>query len=124
MGIKKPTVYSTSPAELHCPWCFLVAVAAGVPGDDDVLDTVSSALDIKTFHSLAKLEGTGPKIAVNSGYCFAGNAVVFGSCDFKIATQNSWIGMGGPAMIEGGGLGACGPKDIGPASDAGQDRFD
>ena len=115
-GHKKTDRILDVATELSLPLVFFSGGGGGRPGDDDVLDTVSSALDIKTFHSLAKLEGTGPKIAVNSGYCFAGNAVVFGSCDLKIATKNSWIGMGGPAMIEGGGLGACGPKDIGPAS--------
>ena len=115
-GHKKTDRILDVATELSLPLVFFSGGGGGRPGDDDVLDTVSSALDINTFHSLAKLEGTGPKIAVNSGYCFAGNAVVFGSCDLKIATKNSWIGMGGPAMIEGGGLGACGPKDIGPAS--------
>ena len=115
-GHKKTDRVLEVAADLSVPLVFFSGGGGGRPGDDDMLHTVSSALDIKTFYTLAKLEGTGPKIAINSGYCFAGNAVVFGSCDLKISTQNSWIGMGGPAMIEGGGLGACGPKDIGPAS--------
>jgi acetyl-CoA carboxylase carboxyltransferase component len=51
---------------------------------------------------------------VNNGYCFAGNAALFGCADFTIATRNSWIGMAGPAMIEGGGLGKFHPTEIGP----------
>lgn len=115
-GHKKTDRVLEVAADLSVPLVFFSGGGGGRPGDDDMLHAVSSALDIKTFHTLAKLESSGPKIAVNSGYCFAGNAVVFGSCDLKIATKNSWIGMGGPAMIEGGGLGACGPKDIGPAA--------
>jgi acetyl-CoA carboxylase carboxyltransferase component len=37
--------------------------------------------------------------------------------DTIIATQASNIGMGGPAMIEGGGLGVFRPKEVGPAAD-------
>ena len=55
-----------------------------------------------------------PRIAVNNGYCFAGNAVLFGFADITIATKDGYIGMGGPAMIEGGGLGAGAPTDVGP----------
>ena len=62
----------------------------------------------------AALSGRVPRIAVNNGYCFAGNAALFGCADFTIATRNSWIGMAGPAMIEGGGLGKFAPTDIGP----------
>ena len=51
---------------------------------------------------------------MNNGYCFAGNAVLFGCADITIATKDSYIGMGGPAMIEGGGLGAVAPTDVGP----------
>jgi acetyl-CoA carboxylase carboxyltransferase component len=55
-----------------------------------------------------------PRIAVNNGYCFAGNAALFGCADFCIATRSSWIGMAGPAMIEGGGMGKHEPTAIGP----------
>jgi acetyl-CoA carboxylase carboxyltransferase component len=57
-----------------------------------------------------------PRIAVNHGYCFAGNAALFGAADLRIATEASCIGMAGPAMIEGGGLGNWKPQDIGPIS--------
>ena len=55
-----------------------------------------------------------PRIAINNGYCFAGNAALFGCADITIATRKSWIGMAGPAMIEGGGLGVFRPTEIGP----------
>ena len=60
------------------------------------------------------MSGSAPRIGVNSGFCFAGNAVIFGCSDITMATKNSWIGMGGPAMIEGGGLGNYSPKEVGP----------
>ena len=85
----------------------------GRPGDVDVL-TSSSGLTVPSFASWAALSGRVPRIAVNHGYCFAGNAALFGSADITIATRGSWIGMAGPAMIEGGGLGVFGPKEIGP----------
>ncbi len=101
--------------ELGLPLIFFTEGGGGRPGEEDFADTSATWLNIKTFHTLACQKGWGPKIAVNSGFCFAGNAVAFGSCDLKIATRNAWIGMGGPAMIEGGGLGTFGPKEIGPA---------
>lgn len=85
----------------------------GRPGDTDV-STQIAGLNIKSFSTWAKLSGTVPRIAVNNGYCFAGNAALFGCADFTIATRTSWIGMAGPAMIEGGGLGVFAPTDIGP----------
>ena len=71
-------------------------------------------MDTSTWTSLGKLSGQVPIIGINSGYCFAGNAAILGCCDVIIATQNSNIGMGGPAMVEGGGLGVFSPKEIGP----------
>lgn len=85
----------------------------GRPGDTDVA-TAIAGLDIATFAVWARLSGLAPRIAVNNGYCFAGNAVLFGCADITIATRRSWIGMAGPAMIEGGGLGVFKPTDIGP----------
>jgi acetyl-CoA carboxylase carboxyltransferase component len=63
---------------------------------------------------LAQLSGLVPIVGVNAGYCFAGNAAILGCCDVVIATTDSNIGMGGPAMIEGGGLGVFDPHEIGP----------
>ncbi len=71
-------------------------------------------MDTSTWTTLGKLSGLVPIIGINSGYCFAGNAAVLGCCDVIIATRNSNIGMGGPAMVEGGGLGVFSPKEIGP----------
>ena len=88
----------------------------GRPGDTDVLTQIAG-LHIPSFSSWAQLTGSSLKIAVNNGYCFAGNAALFGCSDFRIATKTSWIGMAGPAMIEGGGLGKVNPKDIGPAEE-------
>ncbi len=85
----------------------------GRPGDVDV-QIANSGLTVPTFASWASLAGVVPRIAVANGFCFAGNAALFGSADLRIATRSSWIGMAGPAMIEGGGLGKFRPDDIGP----------
>ena len=85
----------------------------GRPGDTDV-KTQIAGLDVPTFARWASLSGQVPLIAVNNGYCFAGNAALFGCADIRIATKTSWIGMAGPAMIEGGGLGSFAPTEIGP----------
>ena len=85
----------------------------GRPGDTDVKIQIAG-LDVPTFASWASLSGQVPMIAVNNGYCFAGNAALFGCADIRIATKTSWIGMAGPAMIEGGGLGSFAPTQIGP----------
>lgn len=87
----------------------------GRPGDTDVL-VLMAGLNVPTFHQWAALSGVVPRIAVNHGYCFAGNAALFGAADLRIATANSCIGMAGPAMIEGGGLGVFKPEQIGPVS--------
>src|SRR5205085_5905939 len=67
------------------------------------------------FNLFAKLSGLVPLVGITSGYCFAGNAALLGCCDVIIATEGSNIGMGGPAMIEGGGLGVYEPTAIGPS---------
>jgi acetyl-CoA carboxylase carboxyltransferase component len=85
----------------------------GRPGDTDVSIQIAG-LNIRSFSTWASLSGVVPRIAVNNGYCFAGNAALFGCADFSIATRNSWIGMAGPAMIEGGGMGTYEPTEIGP----------
>ncbi|WP_019203252.1 carboxyl transferase domain-containing protein [Tsukamurella sp. 1534] len=84
----------------------------GRPGDTD-LDIVAG-LDVSTFRSLGGLRGRVPLVAVVSGRCFAGNAALAGVCDVLIATPDANIGMGGPAMISGGGLGDFPPEAIGP----------
>ncbi len=85
----------------------------GRPGDTDVTTQIAG-LDVATFATWAGLAGVVPRIAVNNGYCFAGNAALFGCADIGIATKTSWIGMAGPAMIEGGGLGSFAATEIGP----------
>nr|WP_290428707.1 carboxyl transferase domain-containing protein [Defluviimonas salinarum] len=101
--------------DLGLPTIFFTEGGGGRPNDVDFADTMHSALDIKTFSEFARLKGWGPRITVNSGYCFAGNAALFGTGDIRIATRNSWIGLAGPAMIEAGGLGSYSAKEIGPA---------
>ncbi|HJL80236.1 MAG TPA: carboxyl transferase domain-containing protein [Gammaproteobacteria bacterium] len=86
----------------------------GRPGDVDV-STQIAGLNVPTFSKWASLTGSSLRIAINNGYCFAGNAALFGAADFRIATKQSWIGMAGPAMIEGGGLGKFDPTEIGPS---------
>jgi acetyl-CoA carboxylase carboxyltransferase component len=86
----------------------------GRPGDTDFPG--DAGLDTPTFRQYAKLSGLVPRIGINSGRCFAGNAALLGSSDVIIATANSNIGMGGPAMIEGGGLGVYTPDEVGPMS--------
>ena len=85
----------------------------GRPGDVD--SAVVAGLNVATFASFAKLNGAVPVVGIVAGRCFAGNAALLGCCDVIIATQNSNIGMGGPAMVEGGGLGAFKPEQIGPS---------
>ncbi|UPK61970.1 ATP-grasp domain-containing protein [Rhodococcus pyridinivorans] len=84
----------------------------GRPGETD--HDIVAGLDVPTFRTLGALRGVVPLIAVVSGRCFAGNAALAGVCDVLIATPDANIGMGGPAMISGGGLGEYPPEAIGP----------
>lgn len=83
----------------------------GRPGDTE---SSGDSGGTPTFADFAELSGLVPTIGIASGRCFAGNASLLGCCDVVIATANSNIGMGGPAMIEGGGLGIFAPEEIGP----------
>ena len=85
----------------------------GRPGDVDM--PIVAGLHVPTFASFARLSGRVPLIGIAAGRCFAGNAALLGCCDVIIATEGSSIGMGGPAMVEGGGLGAFRPEQIGPS---------
>jgi len=85
----------------------------GRPGDVDM--PVVAGLHVPTFASLARLSGRVPLVGIAAGRCFAGNAALLGCCDVIIATRACSIGMGGPAMIEGGGLGTFRPEDVGPS---------
>ncbi|WP_405809837.1 biotin/lipoyl-binding protein [Streptomyces sp. NBC_00210] len=86
----------------------------GRPGDTDT--TAVAGLDLMTFHQMGRLSGLVPLVGIASGRCFAGNAALLGCCDVVIATPEATIGMGGPAMIEGGGLGVHRPEEVGPLS--------
>ena len=85
----------------------------GRPGDVDV--AIVAGLNLATFASFARLNGRVPVVGVVAGRCFAGNAALLGCSDVIIATRDSNIGMGGPAMVEGGGLGVFKPEQIGPS---------
>ena len=97
---------------LRLPVVFFTEGGGGRPGDTD--GSGVSGLDCLAFNYFARLSGLVPLVGITSGYCFAGNAALLGCCDVIIATEDSNIGMGGPAMIEGGGLGVYDPKAIGP----------
>ncbi len=84
----------------------------GRPGDVDM--PIVAGLDCRAFALFAELSGLVPLVGIASGYCFAGNAALLGCCDVVIATEDASIGMGGPAMIEGGGLGVFHPGEVGP----------
>lgn len=92
----------------------LVLLAEGGGGRSGDTDLNICWPDSHTFANLARLSGTAPLIGVNNGYCFAGNAALLACCDVIISTKGSNIGMGGPPMIESGGLGKVNPQDIGP----------
>jgi acetyl-CoA carboxylase carboxyltransferase component len=94
------------------PVVLLAEGGGGRPGDVDW--PIVAGLDCRAFNLFARLSGRVPLVGIASGYCFAGNAALLGCCDVVIATEDSSIGMGGPAMIEGGGLGVYGPGDVGP----------
>jgi len=96
------------------PIVFFAEGGGGRPGDTDV--PFAANLQTPAFNLFAKLSGLAPIVGITSGRCFAGNAVILGCCDVVIATKNSTIGMGGPAMIEGGGLGVFRPEEVGPVS--------
>jgi acetyl-CoA carboxylase carboxyltransferase component len=95
--------------EARLPVVLFAEGGGGRPCDD-----ASSGGGSITFARFPQLSGLVPMVGITSGRCFAGNASVLGCCDVIIATENSNIGMGGPAMIEGGGLGVFAPEDIGP----------
>jgi acetyl/propionyl-CoA carboxylase alpha subunit/acetyl-CoA carboxylase carboxyltransferase component len=96
----------------HLPVVWYAEGGGGRPGDTDGIG--ASGLATPSFRAFARLAGRVPKIAVVSGRCFAGNAAFAGVCEILICTKGANIGMGGPAMIEGGGLGVFTPEEIGP----------
>jgi acetyl/propionyl-CoA carboxylase alpha subunit/acetyl-CoA carboxylase beta subunit len=94
------------------PVVFFTEGGGGRPGDTDGAGVFG--LDTMAFHLFGRLSGHVPLVGITSGRCFAGNAALLGCCDVVIATEGSNIGMGGPAMIEGGGLGIFRPEEVGP----------
>lgn len=100
--------------QLGLPVVLFAEGGGGRPGDVD--SAVTAGLNIHTFASFAALSGKVPVVGIVHGRCFAGNAALLGCADVIIATESSNIGMGGPAMIEGGGLGTFAPEQVGPSS--------
>ena len=98
--------------ELRTPVVLFAEGGGGRPGDTERLGV--TGLDVPTFGAFARLSGLVPLVGVVSGRCFAGNAALLGCCDVIIATRDTTLGMGGPAMIEGGGLGVYKPEEVGP----------
>ena len=107
---KKDRIFEIA-AKWRLPLIFFTEGGGGRPGDTD--GTGVAGQDVMAFHLFAKLSGLVPLVGVNAGRCFAGNAALLGCCDVIIAKENSSIGMGGPAMIEGGGLGIFTPEEVG-----------
>jgi acetyl-CoA carboxylase carboxyltransferase component len=99
-------------AQWRLPIVLFAEGGGGRPNDTDVATV--AALDTPSFLAFGALSGLVPRVGIASGRCFAGNAALLGCSDVIIATENSSIGMGGPAMIEGGGLGKCDPDEVGP----------
>lgn len=95
------------------PVVFFAEGGGGRPGETEYAG--AAGLDVPSFWHLGRLRGRVPTVGIANRYCFAGNAAMLAMCELVIATRDSNIGMGGPAMIEGGGLGKVSPNDIGPA---------
>ena len=106
---KKDRLFALA-ADTGLPVVLFAEGGGGRPGDVDWNGI--SLLDVRAFRLFSEIPG--PTIGINTGYCFAGNAALLGQCDVILATPDSNLGMGGPAMIEGGGLGRFSPGDIGP----------
>ena len=98
--------------QYRLPTILLAEGGGGRPGDTD--GSGVAGLDCWAFTYFARLSGLVPIVGITNGRCFAGNAVLLSCCDVIIATAGSNIGIGGPAMIEGGGLGVFRPEEVGP----------
>ena len=73
-------------------------------------------MDASVFTDFARLSGLVPLVGVNTGDCFAGNATLLACCDVIIATENSTIGVSGPAVVEASGMGTHSLQEIGSTS--------
>jgi acetyl/propionyl-CoA carboxylase alpha subunit/acetyl-CoA carboxylase carboxyltransferase component len=113
IGHKKHDRLLELAASLRVPLVLFAEGGGGRPADSDNIGGVNLANP--TFWHFGKLSGSMPLVGIVSGRCFAGNAVLLGCCDVIIATANATVGMGGPAMIEGAGLGVFTPEEVGPA---------
>jgi acetyl-CoA carboxylase carboxyltransferase component len=111
--IKKDRMFTIAEQQ-RLPLVLFAEGGGGRPGDTDAPGV--AGLDVMAFHLFGRLSGLVPLVGIVSGRCFAGNAALLGCCDVVIATEGATIGMGGPAMIEGGGLGVYDPDDVGPLS--------
>ena len=96
------------------PLVFFTEGGGGRPGDDRTGPRV--AFDTHTFTQFSQLSGWVPLVGVTNGRCFAGNTALLACCDVIIATEGSTVAMGGPAMVESGGLGVYTPEELGPMS--------
>ena len=110
---KKDRIFEIA-AKSRIPLVIFTEGGGGRPGETD--GSGVAGLYLKTFHLFGQLSGLVPLVGINAGRCFAGNAALLGCCDVIIAKENSNIGMGGPVMIEGGGLGTFRPEEVGPMS--------
>ncbi len=109
--LKKDRLFELA-ARRKLPVVLFAEGGGGRPGDVDM--PIVAGLDCRAFALFASLSGLVPLVGIACGYCFAGNAALLGCCDVVIATEDSSIGMGGPAMITGGGLGDYHPSEVGP----------
>jgi acetyl-CoA carboxylase carboxyltransferase component len=112
MGHKKLDRMLALAARHRLPVVLFAEGGGGRPNDTDM--PLVAGLDTPSFLAFAALSGLAPRVGIAAGRCFAGNAALLGCCDVIIATETSSIGMGGPAMIEGGGLGTFAPEEVGP----------
>jgi len=112
MGHRKKDRLFAVIERLRLPVVLFAEGGGGRPGDTD--QAMVAGLDVMAFALWARLSGLVPRIGIASGRCFAGNAALLGCSDLIIATPDASIGMGGPAMIEGGGLGVVNADQVGP----------
>jgi acetyl-CoA carboxylase carboxyltransferase component len=111
--LKKDRLFELA-ARLRVPLVLFAEGGGGRPGDTSAPGV--SGLDVMAFALFGRLSALVPLVGIAAGRCFAGNAALLGCCDVVIATEGSSIGMAGPAMIEGGGLGRVDPDEVGPAA--------
>ncbi|MFZ0209907.1 MAG: carboxyl transferase domain-containing protein [Roseiarcus sp.] len=116
MNHKKQDRFYRLAAQLRRPVVLFAEGGGGRPGDTDKAHVGVSGGDLPTWFLFGGLSGLVPLIGIVHGRCFAGNAALLGCCDVIIATASATIGMGGPAMIEGGGLGLYEPEEVGPVA--------